>query len=111
MKYTQNNEEIKHLNSIQKQIKDAVEEGFLIRVTLLDERIFEGILSEQSSGKNGVSSSNFYENLSLITLDKQKLQIDLLNIKKVVNATTQEKINEYDKAGVITLVDSLAKDV
>lgn len=28
MKYTQNNEEIKHLNSIQKQIKDAVEEGF-----------------------------------------------------------------------------------
>ena len=109
MRWTNSHEEIKHLVSIQNELTNAIENGFLINVTLSDNRIFEGFLSNQSSGNNGISFSSFYGNLTLLTLDNNKFEIDLLDIKCIINSTTKDKVKEYEKAGIITIVDYSSK--
>jgi hypothetical protein len=105
MRWTNGHAEIKHLVSIQNELTNAIGNGFLIKITLLDGRIFEGFLSNQSSGNNGISFSSFYANLTLLTLDNNKFEIDLLDIKNIVNSTTKDKVKEYEEAGIITIVD------
>lgn len=105
MRWTENNDEIRHLVSIQEELFTALSAGHLIEVTISNGRTFEGLLSNQSSGNNGVPVSSFYGNLTLTRLNNQKVEIDLLDVKKITNVTTKEKLLEYEQAGIITIVD------
>ena len=91
MRWTQNEDEEKRLVSVQQELSNALDDGFLIEVTTFDNQTFEGFVSDQSLDNNGATFPSFHEDLTLLTLDDHKIKIDFLDIKNILNVITKSK--------------------
>jgi len=102
-RYTSERNEIKHIIQIDRQIPM----GGIVEIKLNSGGNEEGVLMSSHSGNNGGAGGSwqYYGELTLMTKNRRIINIDLLDIKSILQAWTDTKITEYENLGLIKMVD------
>ena len=73
-------------------------------VTLLDGRQFTGLITANKFGSNGTPRTAYYGEVSILTLNNEVWDIDLLDIANVFDVT-DKLLGDFEKAGLVEFVD------
>lgn len=80
--------------------------GGIVEITLIDNRMFEGVLQRINMGNNaGQGGWQYYGECEIQTKDRQRWVIDFLDIKIARSVWGEEKAKEYENLGLIEIVD------
>lgn len=80
--------------------------GGLVEITLESKRCIEGVLHRSHSGNNaGRDGWQYYGECEVQTKEGQRWVIDFLDIESVRSIWSEEKAQEYEGLGLITIDD------
>jgi len=105
MRYTSTPQEIRHLVDVNEKI------GLwgIRHITLTNGQKYIGLITGSKCGNNGVPHSAYYGEVTILTLDNKQINIDLLDIKSVFDVT-DNVLSEFEKAGLVKIVDLPASE-
>lgn len=101
--WAQTHDEIVHLVETSKKIPI----GGIAEITLNNGQIIEGIIRRTSQGNNAGRDGHwcYYGEIEVETKEKLRWVLDYSEITDAKNVWTKEKSKEYEKLGLITIVD------
>lgn len=108
VRWTQSPQDIRHIIEINEDLYAALKRGFIIKVVLNNGMEVEGLLSAHRSGNNASATNpvtSYYSEITLKLLSGDSTTIDLLSIRSIVNATSRDKLRQYEEAGIITIAE------
>lgn len=107
-RWTRSWEEAQLLAKKNTHLWEILQKGFIIRVVLKTGLEIEGVLLGQNTKKMGATNNpiiRFYSEITVKQLNGTLTKIDLLDIDQIFSETYPEKIKEYEKAGIIEIVE------
>jgi len=76
----------------------------IVLITMLDGNAVEGVVRNVTSGNNGgINGWKYRGEIEIETTSRQRLILDFLDIKSIVNAWNQSKAEEYQRLGLIQI--------
>ena len=107
-RWTQSPQDMRHIIEINKDLYAALKDGFIIKILLKNGLEIEGLLAAHRSGNNASATNpvtSYYSEITLKLLSGDSNTVDLLNIRSVVNATSRDKLKQYEEAGIIRIAE------
>lgn len=100
MRYTSSPQEIRHLVDIHGKM------GVwgIRHITLTDGQKITGLITASKCGNNGFPQTAYYGEVTIMTLQNEKWNIDLMDISDVFDVT-DKMLSEFEKAGLVEFVD------
>ena len=79
--------------------------GFIVKITLCDGNVIEGVLRRVSAGNNaGRGGWKYYGECEIEMKDRKRWVIDYLDIQSVVSISNDQVSLEYEQLGLITML-------
>jgi len=94
------------LAKINEELYNALDNGFIIKVTLRTGNVIEGVMLKQRMQNTGPPNNprtSFLSEIVLTELNGTQMSIDLLNVSDISSAISPETLRKYKEAGLIQI--------
>ena len=77
----------------------------IVNIELGNGDLIEGVLKGNTTKSSGADTPVWYSGMiTIITLDRNRFDFDLLEIKRIFLGTNEKSLEKFEKAGIIKIV-------